>query len=86
MLLFFVGCSVKGHIFEVYQNGVKVDEVCRANKESFQRRGSYYKITEKKCVYNMCSCSEEKKKFKEELKKESNQEDFPAKDIEEDFK
>lgn len=83
-LFLFYGCRDfdKGYIYEIYQNGVKIDEECKNRRGgSFSSEGYYYKKTDRPCKIkrNGCGCfgssdSEEKKEFSGEH------------DIEEDFK
>ncbi len=65
----FIGCSSsRGHIFEVYQGGVKVNEECRISRESFSSNGSYYKMTTKTCKVS-CGCFRENTETKDSPEK-----------------
>lgn len=52
LIIFFLSCGEKEKVlYELYQGGVKIDEVCAPQryKGSFSDEGTYYKMTNKKC-------------------------------------
>ena len=63
----------KYYVFEVYQNGTKLDEVCIKYHESFTEDGFYYKKTDKICK-GMCIEDYDEKELEdgEKEKEESN--------------
>jgi hypothetical protein len=53
MLMGLGSCNYKrGYLFEVYQNGIKIDEVCLREYESLVYYSAYYKKTYRKCGYD----------------------------------
>lgn len=56
-LFIFYGCgSQKGYIFEIYQNGIKIEEQCGNRESSFASEGAYYKKTNIPCKLKGCGC------------------------------
>jgi hypothetical protein len=83
-LFLFYGCRdmSKGYIYEIYQNGVKIDENCRnSSRSSFSSEGSYYKKTDRPCKIKRDGCGCFGSSNSEEKKESSGEHD-----IEEDFK